>query len=105
MNNDVLNKINEIVNDIEKSDEYQKYLWLKEKINNDKKLLKLINKARVLQKDYVHHLLSKKELDDIFNELNSNPLYREYTNTLYEINNVYGIIESSLNSYFDNKLN
>lgn len=105
MNREINQKIDEIIADIENSLEYQNYLSLKEKINNDKELMKLINKVRILQKDCVHHLVSKEELNKQVDELNSYPLYREYTNTLYEINNIYGIIENTLNNYFQDKLN
>ena len=105
MNKDIINKVDEIIKDIENSSEYQKYLSLKEKITSDSNLFELINKVRILQKDYVHHLVSKEELNKYVDELNSYPLYREYTNTLYEINNIYGIIENTLNNYFQNKLN
>ncbi len=105
MNKEIILKVDEIIDIIEKSTEYQKYLVLQKQIKEDKKLFALINKVRVLQKDYVHNLLKKDELDKYVNELNDYPLYREYSNTLYEINNIYGIIESALNNYFSNKLN
>ena len=105
MNNDILKKIDEIINEIDKSLEYQKYLLLKDKISKNKELMLLINKVRILQKDYIHHLSSKKELDILTNELNNYPLYLEYKNTLDEINNIYNIIESSLNNYFEKQLN
>lgn len=105
MNNKIIDKIDEIISEIENSDEYQKYIILKDKISNNKELMLLINRVRILQKDYLHHLSSKEELDKLTNELNDNPLYREYKNTLDEINNMYTIIENSLNNYFQNKLN
>lgn len=100
-----MEKIDEIILEIENSPEYQKYLYLKDKISKDKKLMTLINKVRVLQKDYVHHLSNKDELEELIKELNNDPLYREYSNTLTEINNTYAIIETSLNNYFKSKLN
>ena len=96
LNKEIEKKIDEIVNEIENSPEYQKYLKLKEDINKNKRLMELINKVKVLQKDYVHHLSSKEELDSLLNELNDDPLYREYSNTLYEINNTFAIIETKL---------
>lgn len=105
MNKEISKKIDEIINEIENSKEYQKYLILKDKISKDKELTSLINKVRIAQKDYVHHLIKKDELDDFTHELNDYPLYREYMNTLSEINNTYGIIELSLNNYFQSKLN
>lgn len=101
MNNDkILLKIDEIINKIENSEQYKKYLDLKEKINNNHELMILINEVKVLQKDVVHHLNKKDLLNNKVAELNNNPLYREYNNTIYEINNLYAIIENNLNNYF-----
>lgn len=105
MNKEVSKKIDEIINEIETSSIYQEYLSLREKIKNNKELMELINKVKVMQKDVLHKKKSKEDLDKIIDELNSYPLYREYNNVVYEINNTYGIIESSLNNYFDNIIN
>ena len=105
LNKEILDKIDEIIEVIENSPEYQKYLLLKDKINCNEELKRLINEVKVLQKDVVHHLNKKDELNNKMDELNSNPLYREYINTLFEINNIYAIIENSINKYFQNKLN
>ena len=105
MNKEVLNKVDEIIQTIENSPVYQKYLDLRKQIDNNKELKMLINEVRVLQKDIVHHVKDKKELDEKLSELNTHPLYIEYINTLDEINNIYGIIESDLNNYFNRKLN
>ena len=105
MNKEIDLKVDEIIQDIENSEVYQKYLSLKEEINNNKELMKLINKVRLMQKDVLHKKQSEKELDKLMDELNNHPLYREYNNTIYEINNTYGIIESSLNNYFNKIFN
>ena len=105
LNKEILDKVDEIIQNIENSDVYKKYLFLKSQIDNNKELKKLINEVRVLQKDIVHHVKNKKELEEKLNELNTHPLYLEYINTLDEINNIYGIIESNLNNYFNKKLN
>ena len=105
LNKEILNKVDEIIKDIESSNEYQKYLLLKDKISNDKELIRLINEVKILQKDVVHHLNKKDLLKEKLEELDNNPLYREYNNTISEINNTFAIIESSINNYFQNKLN
>ncbi len=102
MNNDkILAKIDEIINKIENSEEYLKYLDLKKKIENNKDLVSLIREVKVLQKDVVHHMDKKDLLNSKIYELNNNPLYREYNNTIYEINNTYAILENNLNNYFN----
>jgi cell fate (sporulation/competence/biofilm development) regulator YmcA (YheA/YmcA/DUF963 family) len=105
LNKEINNKVDEIINEIENSEVYQKYLSLQKQISSNKELMMLINQVKVLQKDILNKKKKKEDLDIVMNELNSNPLYREYNNTLYEINNTYGIIESSLNNYFDKIIN
>lgn len=105
MNKEILNKVDEIINLINESDEYQKYLILKEKLENNKEIISLINEIKVLQKDVIHHIKDEKVLEEKQKELESIPLYREYKNTLYELNNTYNIIENTLNNYFNKTLN
>ena len=105
MNKEISIKIDEIINVIENSDVYQKYLLLKKSISENKELMELINKVRVMQKDVLHHKKTKDDLDKLMQELNNHPLYIEYNNTIFEINNTYAIIENSLNNYFDKILN
>ena len=105
MNNEaILNKIDEIIKEIESSYDYRKYLKLKVEINNDKELVLLINKVRQMNKDYTHKLFKKEELDKVTNELNNHPLYREYLNTIDAVNNEFIIIENTINNYFKKKL-
>ena len=105
MNKDISDKVDEIITEIENSDIYKKYLSLKDSLSNNKELMELINKVRVMQKDYLHNKITEEELEKLVNELNNHPLYREYNNIIYEINNTYGIIESSLNNYFNKIIN
>ena len=65
----------------------------------------LINEIKVLQKDVVHHLDRKSLLKEKEQLLNSYPIYREYINTVDEINNIYNIIENNINNYFVKCLN
>lgn len=105
MNKEISEKVNEIISEIENSPNYQKYLSLKEKISKDKMLMELINKVKIMQKDVLHKKATKEELEKIVCELNDNPLYIEYNNVVFEINNTLAIIETSLNNYFDRLLN
>ena len=99
-NKEILHKIDEIIDKIESSELYLKYLDLRKKIDNNKELVMLINEVKLLQKDVVHHLDKKDLLNKKIDELNSIPIYREYNNVIYEINNTYAIIENNLNNYF-----
>ena len=100
-----MDKVDEIIYKIESSELYKKYVDLQRRIENNSEIMALINEVKVLQKDMVHHIDKKKELEEKKKELSDYPLYREYINTVDEINNVYNIIESNLNNYFYSKLN
>ena len=104
-NKEILNKIDEIINLIENSSEYQKYLSLKKDLDNDKEITLLISEIKILQKDVVHHLDKKEILNKKINELESIPLYREYQNTVASLNNTYAIIEQRINNYINKKVN
>ena len=100
----ILKKLDEIINEIETSEEYKKYLVLKDEIKKNKELVLLINKVRQLNKDFNHKLVKEDELDRLTNELNNHPLYREYLNTISVINNELSIVENAINNYFRKKL-
>lgn len=103
-NTEILNKVDEIIREVEDSDNYKKYLKIKDEINNNKELMLLINKVRQLNKDLTHNLVKKEDVDEIQNELYNHPLYREYLNTISLINNELSIIENTINYYFKKKL-
>lgn len=104
-NKEILNKIDEIINLIENSSEYQKYLSLKKDLDNDKEITLLISEIKLLQKDVVHHLDKKELLNKKLKELESIPLYIEYQNTVASLNNTYAIIEQRINNYINKKVN
>ena len=105
LNKEILSKVDEIISFITKTEEYQKYLLLKDKLEHNERIITLIRKVKVLQKDVVHHLDKKNELNEILKELNNEPLYREYNNTLDEVNNYYNIVENRINKYFNDIMN
>ena len=82
-------------------------MLIKERMKDNKEINNLIEEIRVLQKrmannknlDLEEELKMKNEL------LNNIPIYREYLNTIDEINNVFNIIENELNKYFSDKVN
>ena len=101
----ILDKVDEIIEVIKTSSNYQKYLLLQEKINSNQELINLINKVKDLQKMIVNGKDMEKELKEKMSLLENNPLYREYNNTINDINNEFTIVENTLNNYFDKKFN
>lgn len=104
---EILNKVDEILNYIENTDDYKKYLLIKEKMKNDIEINDLLNEIRHLQKKLANNNNKEieRELEEKNKILGNIPLYREYLNILDEINNIFNIIENSLNKYFYDKLN
>lgn len=104
-NKEILAKVDEIIALIKESDDYQKYLSLKKELENNQEINLLINEIKLLQKDVVHHLEKKDHLQEIIKELEEKPLYMEYQNIVYEINNSLAVIENQINQFIDHKIN
>lgn len=105
MNNEILNKVDEIIELINNSDDYKEYLKLKEIISNNEEITSLINKVKSLQKEIVHGYNKELELQETLNTLNNHPIYREYNNKVIDINNQINLIETTLNNYINKKIN
>lgn len=106
----LLNKIDDLVNTIKDSNEYKRYLELENKISNNNEIMTLINdvknkeKAIVNSKSKEESILLQKELDDLLSKLNEYPLYNEYIELQEELNNLFGTIKDKLNNYFEDKI-
>lgn len=112
MNDNIITKVNEIVDVIKNSKEYQDYIYLENKLNNNKKVKDLVKKIKVLQKQIVKKEVLKqdtkdleKQIDEYLSILNKIPLYLEYIEKQNELNRVYQNIKSYLDDYFYNTLN
>jgi len=101
----ILDKVDEIIEVIKTSPNYQKYLLLQEKMNSNQDLINLINEVKDLQKMIVNGKDRETLLKEKMDLLENNPLYREYNNTICEINNMFAIVENTLNNYFNKKFN
>ena len=104
----VYKSLEEVINEIKNSSEYQEVLDIKEKMNENEELVELIEKVKELQKKYVRTNFDsniKEELDRVENELNDIPIYNIYLEKLELVNNKINYVKDSLNDYFDNLLN
>ena len=66
LNNEIIDKVDEIIKKIESSELYLKYQLLKDEIGTNKELVMLINEIKVLQKDY-ELPVNNKVLNNIIN--------------------------------------
>ena len=107
LNKEILDKVSEIVEYIKNTPDYKGYLKTKELLDKDIKLKELIEKIKKTQKLLVKtkDLKLEEELDKLTQELNSNPLYLEYSNYLSEVNNMLAIFENKINKYFNDVFN
>jgi len=101
----ILDKVDEIIEVIKKSPNFQKYLLLQEKMNSNQELISLINDVKDLQKMIVNGKDKETELKEKMSLLENNPMYREYNNIVNDINNEFAIVENTLNNYFNKKFN
>ena len=104
----VYKSLEEVINEIKNSSEYQEVLDIKEKMNENEELVELIEKVKELQKKYVRTNFDsniKEELDRVENKLNEIPIYNIYLEKLESVNNKINYVKDSLNDYFDKLLN
>ncbi len=106
---EILDKVQEIVEFIKKSPEYKNYELAKELLEQDKELTKLISDIKKYQKEIVRGVGNKRELEDAIAKnleiLNNSPLYLEYSNNLEDVNNMLTIFENKINKYFEDVFN
>ena len=114
MNNNIEPRINDLIESIENSDAYVKYLEAKKVLEDSEYLNELIERIKVIQKELVK--LQKKgdsslikdkedELERVNRELEENPIYSNYKNRVDEVNNILLVVKQNLDSYFSKKVN
>lgn len=109
MNNEIKEKTSKIVESFKESENYQKYLKVKEKMNHNEEIKKLVDEIKRLQKRIVNHPKEKesleKQINEILDKLKEIPLYNEFINLQEELNENINYIKSTLDDYFNNILN
>ena len=97
-------KILEIIEYIQTTESYQNYLKARKILEQNEKIMNLIQDIKTLQKELVKNQSKKEELDlkikEKLNILNTEPSYLEYQTYQEEINNLLTIFENKINKYF-----
>lgn len=111
LSNDVLSKIDEIVEYIEESDTYKRYKDIEKKLENDSDIMDNVNKVKSIQKEIVKLEFEKKdisnlekEIEDILSVLNTYPIYQEYIYLQEDLDNTFQSIKSIIETYINDKL-
>lgn len=105
---EILNKIDELVTIIKNSDNYKKYNELKNIMENNNNIMSLINNIKkieqsIVRKEYIKEDTTSLEekLTQLKKELDTYPIYKEYTYLQEDLNNdfqnIKKIIENSIN--------
>ena len=104
-----LNKeVDELINYIKESSDYQKCIKLKKQMDSDEEIKSLVSKIKVMQKKYIKSNYDeniKRELDNLEEILNCIPVYVIYNQSLEKVNEMINYVNDSLNDYFYNLLN
>ena len=112
LSSEVLSKVDEIVKYIEESDNYKKFKKIEDKMILDKDIMSKISQVKSLQKKIVKLEIDKKdislleeEIESIISELNTYPIYLEYSYLLEDLNSTFQEIKFILENYLNKKLN
>ena len=104
--------LEELYNEIENSKLYQDYLKMKDILNSDIEIKKLIDEIKELEKQatYLEYIGDNKykELDELIKEkaeiLNNKQVYREYLNKMDEFNDELAISSKMIEQYVAEKV-
>ncbi len=104
--------LEELFNAIENSKSYQEYLKMKDILNKDSEIKKLIDEIKELEKQatYLEYIgdTSYKEVDDVIKAkaeiLNNKQIYKEYLNKMEEFNDELAISSKMIEKYVEEKV-
>lgn len=112
VNNNITSKIEEIIDFIKDSKEYQDYLFLFDKLSKNDRCNSLIKLVKTLQKELVKKQDQgqnvnelEKKINKLVSELNTIPLYVEFVDKQQDLNKIYQSIKIRLDNYFNDLFN
>ena len=112
MDNIILSKMDEIIDIIKNSDEYQKYIETSFKMKNNKDIMNLIEEVKSLQKKAVKEESFGRDVSIIDEEINKKikqleeyPIYLEYTYLQEDLNNSISLVKTTIENYINNITN
>ena len=102
MNSDIILKIDELFDDLKETDAYKNYISAQKQLKNNKEITDIITNIKRLQRIAVNNKdeVIEKELKDLYDRLDSYPLYQSYIEYKEEIENNLQIISKSFDNYF-----
>lgn len=110
----VLVKIEELTSLIKEDQKYQEYLYLEEKMRENKEILDLISSVKAYQKEAVkEEVLGHKDkvssldkkIASILEKLETYPLYVDFSRRQKELNELFQMVKYRLEDYLEDKTN
>jgi len=100
--NEIEDKIDELFDDLEDSKIYKDYLSVKKQLNDNSEIMDLIKEIKRYQKIYVNEKDKKvkTKIDEMYNKLNSYPIYISYIEIKEELENTLKMISDTFSNYF-----
>lgn len=103
--NEYIKDIDELIDSIKNSDIYINYIELENKVSMNEDIVRLTSEIKHIQKSIVSkNNDNEEELKSKYVELNSIPLYNEYTESMEEFNNLLLIIKNKFDLLVENIL-
>ena len=105
----ILNKVDELVNLIKNSDDYKRYMLLRLEMEKNKEIMEIISKIKKIEQTIVNKKYRKEdisfeetELNNLKKELESYPIYQEYSYLMEDLDNMFQNIREILNKSINN---
>lgn len=106
------NKIDELFQAINESEEYKAYLNIGSVLEKDEEINSLVSEIKKLQQksvqlEYKNDPTYKevdKEIEQKVNLLNNKPIYQEYLRRMEEFNDVLAMSSSNIENYINSKI-
>ena len=93
--------ISDVISVIQKSDDYQKCVELKQKMAHNKELMKVIEELKKAQQVYIKNgSVDKSVVDSLKEKLYEFPIYVVYMQHLEKVNEMISYVEDDLNDFF-----
>lgn len=111
MNDKILEKVDILVDYINNSDTYKEYLYLKNKLSDNKEINDIVKTIKLKQKELVNKKYHKddvslleQELAVLENKLNEYPIYCDFKEKQDELNEIFYSIKKQLEKCLDQNI-
>lgn len=106
------NKIEELFQAINESEEYKAYQNIGDVLEKDEEINNLIKEIKTLQQKSVRleeqgnqeYKEIDKEIDKLVKQLNSKPIYQEYLKRMNELNDILAMSSNQIENYINSKI-